>query len=432
MLKNGKIVLLGILVSFVFLFASCQNNADVVPAKELCDKQEMAGLTKVVSSEEELVSLVKDVVAEMEKLEAPDRAAKKIKTAKTPEDALAQIDDYISSFVDSLEETLKVYQNKDGNYDFENIDFTKLKFKFNFDKAIEIGEITFSDWIDVVAEAMEDFVKEFKTETSKSMRAAADDDDFDFDGLFDDLFDDIAQTKAEIKKEIIDGIEIAGKKGNEAVAFLDNHVVIKKVGVDTAIVINIDAAKFMKSDKEYLEESILVTNLNGKISFAVKNIDDFFKGESPVKGFSVYADGALAIDVSAKDAQSWMTLILGSSNPLFGIMGGNNVPTLTAAAVAGNQEITAAVCTSEGKGGYITLTATEELDAGDVIDLAEVLLASNNYSDEKIDAEVKKYLDNCVKVTISVSNGKKEVWSEEYKYSKFVDLLKKFEDSEKE
>lgn len=455
MIKNGKKILLVSFCVLVILFSGCKKDVDDIPSLKVCDKTEMSELKTVVKSEEQFIDFIRKIIAEMDEadelLSVPNVSSRAVEEATTPESAIQQIDDYVLGFVTAVQECISNIGDIDlDNFDDENFDesdliealvglLNELKFQFSFDKAINIGEIKLSDWIDIVSQALENFYKEFEEEISATVREAdlPFDDDADFKALLDEIFDEIPKTKTEIKNEILGNIELAGLKGTEAVEILDQYFVIEKLGMGTKIIFNIDIAKFLKNDADYLKETMINIELNGKISCGVKNLNKLYnlvansdEIQIPVKGFSIYSDGDFKLSLTTADVKSWVEIVT-NDNPFFGLFGGTtDAPTITTALFKGNQSIMFAACTKDGEGGYFTITLNENIGVDEFADIFDTILTEDD--DEKIEKELENYLDSAVSVNISVSDGVTEVWTKKYTLKTFSEFIEALEEPEVE
>lgn len=455
MKKNYKSLILALLCAIVIGFTGCKKDVEVIPATTVCDKSEMSELKNVVSSEEQLLDLIKKVSAEFEAIDKiilpANMKGRAVDEATSPETAVEQIDEYIVSFVKAVQDSISQLENINlDDFDIENIDeaewisivakiFDELKFQFTFDKSINIGKISVSDWINVVSQALEDFYKEFESEISATMREAdlpAEDDVLD--DILSEIFEELPKTKEEIKNQLLEGLEIASLKGAEAVELLDKYCVIEKLGIGTKIVFNIDMGKYIKNDADYLNETMVNIELNGKISYGIKNLNKLYKLaadsdeiEVPLKGCLFNVDGDMKLKFTTADIKSWISLI--AKDDLGGLLGGlfgsmTDTPTVTTASLNGKQEVLLAVCTKDGEGGYFTVSVKENVGIDDFVDVLETILTEED--EEKLEKEITDYLDSAVTVDVSVSDGEIEVWSKKYSLKSFSEFLDSIEGPE--
>lgn len=408
MKKGYKNLWLGLLCAVVIGFTGCKKDVEevspVISVTEICDSDSMKGLTNPVSSEEEFTDLIREVVLEfIGKENFNARAA-----AKTPSEAVNQINSYVNEFVDSL---LKTVENLGDLEEYGPSNLSDLKIDFSFDKAIDIGQLKFSEWIDVISEALEEFSKTVADKVTDSVAETTADVNPD---EYEDILEDLPATKEDIKNAIVEEL------GAETIALLDKYCVIKTVGFGTKIKISLDVGKLMspKTDDDYLATKIVDLGLNGNLSVGITNFDKLYKefseSDVSVKGIALNTSGNLELCLSGSDISSWITFI--SSMGLL-----STDVTVTKASLNGNNSIVLAICTSTGKGGYITISADENMDADSIIKFIK-LVVTDKIDEDKIEDTIMEFANKVLKISISVSDGSKQTWKKDYSLESFMEF----------
>lgn len=438
-MKKIKRVLLALCGLSLMCLAGCKKDADyienAVQVNDVCDKSEMAGLKKAAASEEDLIKVFEASVKETDdfmKKNNPDRSVTNPNTeAKTVDEAITQMVDYINELVKQVNVTVKGILGDKELKDFEEfsefelLELLNKNITFSFDKDINVGNIKVSEWIDAIGEAL--------VELNKGIFDAIED-EYDESDLF---------NKEDIKQLIIDSIQIDDFTGKEAVenadaylAILDDFIIVNKFYLGTKINVNLKLSDLMNGTfsagdfdingiKDLLNKdekknessdpvSIVNADISSEVAVALKNVNKFISALSgvqdadlPLKGISVYSDATVDVDLLDSDVSKWVTYFM---SPKL------QNPTINKAKVTGTQQVAMAVCTAEGEGGYITFTVKEDADAGKVMD---VIQTAYEDSGDKLKENMTRYCDEIITVKVVVTNGKKKTFEKEYKLSEF-------------
>jgi len=427
-MKKMKRVVCAVLGVSLLAFAGCKKDVEeppkpVIKTTDVCEKSEMAELKTPVTDEASLMKVIDETLIElnsilggMEEMEDDRSVSNPNAEAKTVDAAVKQIIDFANELVKQVQKTISSIFGEDVDAtDIEDLlALIKQPINFEFDKDINIGQLKVSEWLDVVSEVVidadESVLEGFGDISGQNIEVSF-------------------ESKEDVKKYIYEQMGINEEIANAYLTILDDYVIVKKFYLGSKVNLDFDYNSLIGGledlDENALEDlfknpaknlkndsTVLGADVDFEVSVAIENVNKFVSKvmddedvNLSLKGAALYVEGDADFTLLKSDVLAWISAF---ANPLA-------CPTIKKANLSGTQQIGLAICTPEGEGGYITFTATEAVDASMILDLVKLSGTSG------INFELSEEMfDKSVKFTVSVSDGDKTTFEQNYKYSEFV------------
>ena len=379
------------------------NNPRKLPTEAEAFADGIKNVKTFISSEEDLLKAIKDAVTEtMISAMGPGRSA------TSSEAAVKQGKEFVKAV---YEQFLALNKSLAGVKDP-----SKVKFKVDFDKTIDVGAMSAMEWKSAISDT--------------------------FDFLYNNLlkypnYDWNGQVKSELnpiykmEESVRGSIDEAKWEGREPVFaslndfydFLDEVLLLKQFYFNTKADIDFDYSKIAADNTTKIGDAAL----DVKVALAALDVNKFLKKigapvEVPVNALSIAFAGNLDFGAAYSDIAAIMEMEEESSEA--DKTGTEYTPDFSklkdlAYKLNGDLGLKAALCTKDGLGGIVSVDASYNMDVDKLIKIAGKSKEINSGNTE----EILKIADDVVSVKVSVSDGNTETFSKSYKPTDLYTLI---------
>lgn len=342
------------------------------------------------------------------------------KEAKTALEIVEQV----NAFAKAVFECLPEYENS-------IVDIHKIK--IDFDKQINIGKVSFTEWFKALCDVYDEInrlISGYINEENGVLKSSK--------MLVDRMYESLELTEAQFEDYLVllddfvaidklylnldadadfkyfEWYEVYENCYDELCSNFGNdngeceHSYCIGTSLDFENVLEHKDETLAAADVDYILAATVV-DIEGLVNTILQ---DFFASNIemtlPVKAISAKSEFAVDAKVTNGDIMSFI------STPEEGV-------SITKADVNSEVEYKVAVCTKEKVGGIVSITVSTSAEKKDILDLINV---GYNTAGQTTDAMMAKY-DEMVSIKIAVSNGSKEVYSDTMLYSEFIDFVMK-------
>lgn len=337
------------------------------------------------------------------------------KEAKTALEIVEQVNAFAKAVFECLPE-----------YESSIVDIHKIK--IDFDKQINIGKVSFTEWFKALCDVYDEInrlISGYINEENGVLKSSK--------MLVDRMYESLELTEAQFEDYLV---------------LLDDFVAIDKLYLNLDADANFKHFTYQKycydwtcenygnssencehSDlttwildienlQEHKDEKLAAADVDYILAATVVDIEglvntilqDFFASNMemplPVKAISAKSEFAVNAEVTYGDILSFM-------------QPSEEGVSITQAGVNSEVEYKVAVCTKEKVGGIVTITVATSAKKQDILDIINV---GYNTDGQNTEAMIAKY-DKMVSIKITVSDGSEEVYSDTMLYSEFIDFI---------
>lgn len=340
------------------------------------------------------------------------------KEAKTALEIVKQVNAFAKAVFECLPE-----------YGSSILDINKIK--IDFDEHINIGKVSFTEWIKAICEIWDEINNLLADYTNGRISLGSSSEEF-----IEQLYESLGLTEAQFEDYLVllddfvaidklylnldadadfKHFECYGNYGNcynELCSNFGNdngeceHSYYKGASLDFENVLEHKDEKCAAADVDYILAATVV-DVEGLVNTILQ---DFLASDMemtlPVKAISAKSEFAVNAEATYGDILSFM-------------QPSEEGVTITQAGVNSEVEYKVAVCTKEKIGGIVSMTVSTSAEKQDIIDLINV---GYNTAGQTSEAMMAKF-DDMVSIKISVSNGSEDVYNQSMSYSEFNDFI---------
>ena len=382
------------------------NNPRKVPTEAEAFADGIKNVKTFISSEEDLLKAIKDAVT---KMWIPLPVMDPGRSATSSEDAVKQGKQFVKAV---YEQFLALNKSLVGVEDP-----SKVKFKVDFDKTIDVGAMSAMEWKSAISDTI-DFLY---------INLLKYPDYYDWGGPVKSELNPIYKLEDSVRSRINeakwDGGEPVFASLNDFYDFLDEVLLLKQFYFNTKADIDFDYSKIAADNTTKIGDAAL----DVKVALAALDVNKVLKKigapvEVPVNALSLAFAGNLDFGAAYSDIAAIMEMTEESSEA--DKAGTEYTPDFSklkdlAYKLNGELELKAALCTKDGLGGIVSVDASYNMDVDKLIKIAGKSKELNEDNPE----EILKIADDVVSVKVSVSDGNKETFSKSYKPTDLYTLI---------
>lgn len=376
------------------------------------------------TNEEEFVAMLDTVVTEVsESIDSVMSGNQRSIVTTVGEEAKTALEivKQVNAFAKAVFECLPEYSS----------DLSEMKnWKIDFDKQINIGKVSFTEWFKALCEVYDNVVSQINEWMNSNEQSPSSED------LVEVMYESLGLTKAEFDDYLVllDGFVAIDKLYLNLDADADlKHFTYDKYyrpcydescenyenssetceHSDFGWVIDIENLKNHKDDKLGEAEvdfifAATVVDVEGLVNTILTEFLASDIGMTlPVKAVSVKTEYAVNANLTYGDIFS------------FDKTASSDGMTIPDVGIKSEMEYKVAVCTKEKVGGIVSMTVSTSAEKQGILD---IIKAGYNTAGQITEAMMAKY-DDMVSIKIAVSNGSKEVYSDTMLYSEFYDFV---------
>lgn len=333
-----------------------------------------------------------------------------------------EIVEQVNAFAKAVFECLPEYESS-------IVDIHKIK--IDFDKQINIGKVSFTEWFKALCDVYDEInrlISGYINEENGVLKSSK--------MLVDKMYESLELTEAQFEDYLVllddfvaidklylnldadadfkyfEWYEVYENCYDELCSNFGNdngeceHSYCIGTSLDFENVLEHKDETLAAADVDYILAATVV-DIEGLVNTILQ---DFFASNIemplPVKAISAKSEFAVDAKVTNGDIMSFI------STPEEGV-------SITKADVNSEVEYKVAVCTKEKVGGIVSITVSTSAEKKDILDLINV---GYNTDGQNTEAMIAKY-DKMVSIKITVSDGSEEVYSDTILYSEFIDFI---------
>ena len=379
------------------------NNPRKVPTEAEAFADGIKNVKTFISSEDDLLKAIKDAVTEtMISAMGPGRSA------TSSEAAVKQGKEFVKAV---YEQFLALNKSLAGVEDP-----SKVKFKVDFDKTIDVGAMSAMEWKSAISDTF-DFVYNDLLKYPN----------YDWNGQVKSELNPIYKMEESVRGSIYEAKwsdeEPVFASLNDFYDFLDEVLLLKQFYFNTKADIDFDYSKIAADNTTKIGDAAL----DVKVALAALDVNKFLKKigapvEVPVNALSLAFAGNLDFGAAYSDIAAIMEMTEEASKA--SKENAEFTPDFSklkdlAYKLNGELELKAALCTKDGLGGIVSVDASYNMDVDKLIKIAGEAKELNEDNPE----EILKFADDVVSVKVSVSDGNTETFSKSYKPTDLYTLI---------